>query len=234
MVGSVVEGSQDDFVQTSGDAALDALEDVGAVPGHDFLEGPEDLGVPVATGLLSGGVGPVQDVQDAANHAHIGAEAGLVGGVAAPGMVKVDVEAQGQVDFHRSPLDESQRARRAQSRRTFVPSAFSAANTGLEYLRPSTPICVLPVPPQAVSDAGTGVEAAVHRNHHARHEGAGRRGQPDHRPNQVLRRPEAPHRGVGQNGLPARGKVAPFVQQEVAVLPGEEKARRDGVDPNAG
>ena len=82
------------------------------------------------------------------------------------------------------------------------------------------------------SHAAEGTKSAIDGDDGAGDEGGGVATEPAQCPMQIVRLPEAAHRGVFDDGLPTPGVAAIGVDEQGTVLIGDEEPRRDGIDPD--
>src|SRR5689334_6711812 len=128
-------------------------------------------------------------------------------------------------------------SRKSSCRKAFILSPCSGAGQAGASVQPPVTLraAVLSEPPSSLrlSYARERAEAAVDRHHGAGDEARGRAAEPEQRRHQVAGLAEAACGCVLEN-VPAAGRQpAGFVEEEAAVLLGEEEARRDRVHPQA-
>src|SRR5690606_34204497 len=96
----------------------------------------------------------------------------------------------------------------------------------------SSSICCVMV--RITSDPAEGAEATIHRDNSSRDEFRAVRYQPHQRADEFFRFTKAAHRRIVHDELAARRERTVFIGDDLTVLVCDEKARRDGVDTNAG
>lgn len=108
------------------------------------------------------------------------------------------------------------------------------AGSGADKCNENTACSCLCAPSRMELDATKCRKATIYWRHNAGYKCCCRTNQPEQRPRQIIGRAQPTHRGVRQNRLGTRRRPAGLgIQQQIAILLGQEKARSQRVHPNA-